>query len=46
MLALSGGVDGEKDKLFSDVVNNAIEMGLSYNYKLNNHITLQPGLIF
>lgn len=42
----SGGVDGEKDKLFSDVVNNAIEMGLSYNHKLNNNVTLQPGLIF
>lgn len=42
----SGGVDGEKDKVFSDVVNNAIEMGLSYNHKINNNITLQPGLIF
>ena len=41
----SGGVDGEKDKVFSDVVNNAIEMGLSYNHKINNNITLQPGLI-
>ncbi|MBX9342577.1 oligogalacturonate-specific porin KdgM family protein, partial [Morganella morganii] len=42
----SGGVDGEKGKVFSDVVNNAIEMGLSYNHKINNNITLQPGLIF
>lgn len=42
----SGGVDGEKDKVFSDVVNNAIEMGLSYNHKINNNIMLQPGLIF
>ncbi|MEX5927854.1 oligogalacturonate-specific porin KdgM family protein [Providencia hangzhouensis] len=42
----SGGVDGEKDKVFSDVVNNAIEMGLSYNHKINKSITLQPGLIF
>ncbi|HCU1242389.1 TPA: hypothetical protein OUJ52_003722 [Morganella morganii] len=42
----SGGVDGEKDKVFSDVVNNAIEIGLSYNHKINNNITLQPGLIF
>ncbi|HHQ6001653.1 TPA: oligogalacturonate-specific porin KdgM family protein [Morganella morganii] len=42
----SGGVDGEKDKVFSNVVNNAIEMGLSYNHKINNNITLQPGLIF
>lgn len=42
----SGGVDGEKDKVFSDVVNNAIEMGLSYNHKINKNITLQPGLIF
>ncbi|HDU8652336.1 oligogalacturonate-specific porin KdgM family protein [Morganella morganii] len=42
----SGGVDGEKDKVFSDVVNNAIEMGLSYNHKINNNITLQSGLIF
>ncbi len=42
----SGGVDGEKDKVFSDVFNNAIEMGLSYNHKINNNITLQPGLIF
>ncbi|MEM8400400.1 oligogalacturonate-specific porin KdgM family protein [Morganella morganii] len=42
----SVGVDGEKDKVFSDVVTNAIEMGLSYNHKINNNITLQPGLIF
>ncbi|MGJ5664831.1 oligogalacturonate-specific porin KdgM family protein [Morganella morganii] len=42
----SGGVDGEKGKVFSDVVNNTIEMGLSYNHKINNNITLQPGLIF
>ncbi len=42
----SGGVDGEKGKVFSDVVNNAIEMGLSYNHKINNNITSQPGLIF
>lgn len=42
----SGGVDGEKGKVFSDVVNNAIEMGLSYNHRINNNITSQPGLIF
>lgn len=42
----SGGVNGEKDKFLSDLVTNAIEMGLSYNYKLSDNITLQPGIIF
>jgi len=42
----SGGVNGEQDKFLSDVVTNAIELGISYNYKLTNSIVLQPGFIF
>lgn len=42
----SGGVNGEQDKFLSDLVSNAIEMGLSYNHKLNENISLQPGIIF
>lgn len=30
----SGGVDGEQDKHLSDLVANAIELGVSYNYKV------------
>ncbi|AJI96240.1 outer membrane beta-barrel domain protein [Yersinia ruckeri] len=42
----SGGVDGEQDKYLSDLVTNAIELGASYNYKITDRITLQPGFIF
>ncbi|EDV0071423.1 hypothetical protein XZ90_001448 [Salmonella enterica subsp. enterica] len=42
----SGGVDGEKDKFLSDLVTNAIELGASYNYKITDRVTLQPGFIF
>lgn len=42
----SGGVNNEQDKFLSDLVSNAIELGVSYNYKLTNNIVLQPGLIF
>ncbi|ACY83776.1 hypothetical protein RYR28_002204 [Edwardsiella piscicida] len=42
----SGGVNSEQDKFLSDLVSNAIEMGLSYSHKLSDNITLQPGIIF
>ncbi|QPR29479.1 hypothetical protein I6G97_07930 [Edwardsiella hoshinae] len=42
----SGGVNNEQDKFLSDLVTNAIEMGLSYNYKIDQNISLQPGIIF
>lgn len=42
----SGGVDSEQDKFLSDLATNAIELGISYNYKLTNNIVLQPGFIF
>ncbi|EAR8186974.1 hypothetical protein GSC55_004945, partial [Salmonella enterica] len=42
----SGGVDGEQDKHLSDLVANAIELGVSYNYNVTNHVILQPGFIF
>lgn len=42
----SGGVNSEQDKFLSDLVTNAVEMGLSYNYQLNQNISLQPGIIF
>lgn len=42
----SGGVDGEQDKHLSDLVANAIELGVSYNYKVTDHFVLQPGFIF
>ncbi|EHV9142469.1 hypothetical protein K1K55_004037 [Salmonella enterica] len=42
----SGGVNNEQDKFLSDLVTNAIELGTSYNYKLTDNITLQPGFIF
>ncbi|MCD2486534.1 oligogalacturonate-specific porin KdgM family protein, partial [Staphylococcus aureus] len=42
----SGGVDGEQDKHLSDLVANAIELGVSYNYKVTDNFVLQPGFIF
>lgn len=42
----SGGIDGEQDKFLSDLVTNAIELGVNYNYKITEHIVLQPGFIF
>ncbi len=40
----SGGVDGEQDKHLSDLVANAIELGVSYNYKVTDNFVLQPDL--
>lgn len=42
----SGGVNNEQDKILSDLVTNAIELGASYNYKITDHVILQPGFIF